>query len=71
MGIVDKWPSRMKGHWFFRSLAGMQKFSLRSQKDGFLYGGLPLPNSTSPKKFVEGGKGREVMSVVLDDVHKI
>ena len=35
MGIVDKWPSRMQGQWFFRNRAGGQQFSIGSRESGF------------------------------------
>ena len=55
MGLVDKWPSRMQGQWFFQSRAGGHKFPVGSMKSIIIFGGLPLPESTSPEKFVGGG----------------
>ena len=54
--IYDLWISGLqecKGNGFFEvSRVGGQKFSARSIKSGFVYGGLPLPKSTSPEKFL-------------------
>ena len=47
MGVVDKWPSRMQGQWFFRSRASEQQFSVGSRKSN---GRLPVPEYSSPKK---------------------
>jgi len=68
-GLVDKWPSRMQGQWFFRSQAGRHKFLVGSKKYGFLSWGLPMPKSTSPESSL--GVGRGVMSTILDDVLKL
>ena len=43
-----------KGNGFFRSQAGGQKFYVGSRKYGSLSRQLPLPKSTSPKKFRGG-----------------
>ena len=58
MGFVDifKWPSRMQGQWFSQSPTGGQKLLVGSRKSGFLFGQLPLPESTSPEKIM-GGRG--------------
>ena len=62
MGFVDKWPSRMQGQRVFQ--CGWAGISFRSDPKniyGFLYGELPLPESTSPEKFVRGGEMFKVL----------
>ena len=54
MGFVDKWPSRNARAMVFSKL-GRHKFTVGSTKSRFLFGGLPLPKSTSPEKFGRGG----------------
>ena len=44
-----------KGNGLLEVGRDKQKFSVGSTKSQFLYGGLPLPTSTSLKKLVGGG----------------
>ena len=53
--ICDKTPSRMQGQWFFKVGRACNNFRLDLENMSFLDGWLPLPESTSPAKFVRGG----------------
>ena len=55
MGFVDKWPfQKCKGNRFFRNWTGRTEIIGGVRNCEFLYGGLPLPGSTSPEKLVGG-----------------
>ena len=54
MGLLDKWPSRMQGQWFFRSRASGQQFSVKYKNTGYC-GRMATPAQIYlPRKVCEG-----------------